>query len=136
PRRVRVAERADGDAADEVEELVAVDVGDLGALGVIEHDAGHQRVALRAGGEVLVLLRTQRLALGPRHRGDETAVLIRRLRHRAVFYINARAIRTTRSTAARLPNRATAPRAIRHVVTYGKPRATSAGPTSGVSPMP
>src|SRR6185295_19091972 len=107
PGRVRVAERADRDPADEVEELVAVDVGDLGALGVIEDDAGHQRVALGTGSQVLVLARAQRLAFGAGHRGHEVAVLVRGLRHGAVFYRNARPIRTRRSTAARFPITAT-----------------------------
>ena len=39
PGRVRVAERVDVDAADEVEERVAVDVGDRRALGVVDDDA-------------------------------------------------------------------------------------------------
>src|SRR4029079_368933 len=83
PGRMGMAERADRDAADEIEELVAVDVGDLRALGVVDRDAGEQRVTLGPGGQVPVLARAQGGALGPRDRGDEVAVLVRRLRHGA-----------------------------------------------------
>ena len=57
-RGVRVAERVDGDAADEVEVLVAVGVPHLGAGAAHEWEPGgavvvHER-ALPAGGELLV----------------------------------------------------------------------------------
>ena len=46
--RMRMAERVDADAADEVEERVAVHVGDGAALRVVDGDACHHRIALEA----------------------------------------------------------------------------------------
>ena len=121
PRRMRVTERADRDAADEVEERVAVDVGDRGALCVVDDDAGHQRVALRARREVRVFALPQGLALRARDRGLEVTVLVRGLRHLwSASYRRERPMRTSRSTAAPLPITATASSATSWNVVNGR----------------
>src|SRR5262245_38816127 len=77
---MRMAERVDPDAADEVEKRVAVDVGYRASLGVVDDDAGLPCVSLKARSDDLVFAFSERATLRSRHFRDELCVLIRRVR--------------------------------------------------------
>ena len=65
--RMRMAEAADRDAGDEVEILVAVDVGDRAALRMVDDDLREERDRLQAGRHRLRLVLEDRLRLRAGH---------------------------------------------------------------------
>src|SRR6516162_6361629 len=71
-----MAERIDPDAPDEVEQRVSVDIGDGAPDRMVDHDARHDRVALEAGGDVLVLALPERDTPGPRHDRPQVDLLV------------------------------------------------------------
>ena len=65
--RMAVADAADGDAGDEIEIFVAVDVGDRAALGVVDDDLREERDRLQPRRHDLRLLGEDRLGLRAGH---------------------------------------------------------------------
>ena len=81
--RVRVTQRVHTDAADDVEERIAVDVGDGAAERGFDGHSGLDRVALEPRRDVRVLSSTQGNALRPGHERLQVDLLILGVRRRA-----------------------------------------------------
>jgi hypothetical protein len=73
---VRVAERTHADAADEVQQGVAIDVGDQAAGATVDGNPAHGRISLHARGNVQVLAKSQCATLWPRHCGAQVHALV------------------------------------------------------------
>src|SRR5208282_2946498 len=76
--RMAMAETADRDAGDEVEILVAVDVGDRAAAGAVDHDLRIERDRLQPRRHSLGLAVEYRLGSGARHGAASSCVGRRR----------------------------------------------------------
>ena len=69
--RMAMAETRDRNAGEEIDEHVAVDVGERRALAVIERDPGEQRDTLAAGRDMALLVGEQRARVRSGNRGGD-----------------------------------------------------------------